>query len=118
MSELLQAAKAVIEYWDAEATNNLQNEVIDNLRAAVDRAEKQEAVGFEEWWVTPNGCLNKYECETAWTAGQQAERERIKTIIKRFSSECSEDGEWVRCCNELLEKIDEALLEGEDCRDN
>ena len=41
-----------------------------------------------------------------WDAAQLAERERIKAIIRQFSAECSEDGEWVRCCEEILEVID------------
>ena len=41
-----------------------------------------------------------------WDAAQLAERERMKAIIKQFSAECSEDGEWIGCCNELLENID------------
>lgn len=41
-----------------------------------------------------------------WEAAQKYERERIKSIIKQFSTECSEDGEWIRCRNKLLEKID------------
>lgn len=106
MNELLQAAKAVIDADDIPTRCN----AISKLRAAVDRAEKQDAVGFDEWWDANADLKYKFvpigQAKQLWTAAQQAERERLKEIIKQFSSECSEDGEWVRCCNELLEKID------------
>lgn len=78
MNELLQAAKAVI---DATSTGDRWC-AIANLKSAVERAEKQETVGFAEWWGR-----NKKYCETpflvynCWTAAQQAERERCREIV-------------------------------------
>jgi hypothetical protein len=55
MSDLLEAAKAVIDSWDSPKREVFQSlgERFVKLRAAVERAEKQEAVGFREWWDAP-----------------------------------------------------------------
>ena len=81
MNELLQAAKAVIERWDAHHVV-VDGTLIADLRAAVERADKQEAVGFEEWWDANADLKYKFvpigQAKQLWTAAQQAERERIK----------------------------------------
>ena len=46
MNELLAAAKAVIDLYDYTGTVE-ECEAVNRLIAAVERAEKQEAVGFD-----------------------------------------------------------------------
>lgn len=78
MNELLQAAKAVI---DADFVSQ-QRVAIENLRAAVERAEKQEAMGFGEWWYSNDyGNYGIHHAQLAWIAAQQAERERCREIV-------------------------------------
>ena len=82
MSELLQAAKAVIDATDIGD----RWRAIVHLRTAVDRAEKQEAVGFDEFLETkyPVQLLTKYDInylKEAWTTAQLAERERCREIV-------------------------------------
>lgn len=101
MNDLITAAKAVIEMWDqSPPIEHCQRRA--TLRDAVERAEKP-SVDFMEWWKTFP--LNTYGIVPAfhgWEAGQQAEREKIKDIIKGQAS-----GGWVRCCNQILEMIDD-----------
>ena len=105
MSELLQAAKAVIDDLDNPRVCNVRYKAHQALRAAVDRAEKQEAVGFDRWWgehgfaflETPS-----LHAREIWTAAQQAERERIKKIIGGL---VEQDDPWIHFST-LLEKID------------
>ena len=105
MNELLQAAKAVIEATD---TGDRWC-AIANLSAAVERAEKQEAavqIWYRKHWEAMEHKSRAWLSWEVWQAAQQAERERIKAVIRQFSAECSEDGEWVMCCDELLENIE------------
>ena len=80
MNELITAAKAVIYDWDKY--QNVQHESVNMLSAAVERAEKQEAVGFDEWFPTSgwNPECVEYILEV-WQAAQQAERERCREIV-------------------------------------
>ena len=110
MNELIEAAKAVIEMWDnSPPVEWCQRRAA--LRAAVERAEKQEAKpwtrpipsDFKEWWETY--ALIKYgmgPAYHAWSAGQQAERERIKDIIYDYRDVFSEGGLCL-----IVEKIDD-----------
>lgn len=87
MSELLDAAKAVI---DATDTGDRWC-AIANLKTAVERAEKQEAESikfderFHQWFIGHRKMLfelGTYDCaEMAWIAAQQAERERCREIV-------------------------------------
>lgn len=98
MNELLEAAKAVIERWDS---GRGIWDAISDLRAAVERADKPPA-DFMVWWKTFP--LNTYGIVPAfhgWEAGQQAERERIKEIIKY------QFGGLVSDLSEVMEMIDE-----------
>ena len=86
MRELINAAKAVIERWDMPTWKDVPAtaEYIARLRAAVERAENQESVGFEEWWESTGKKYWPYDylaTESAWTAAQQAERERCREIV-------------------------------------
>ena len=103
MSELLAAAKAVIEAAD---TGDRWC-AIANLSAAVERAEKQEAVGFDEWFPTSgwNPECVEYILEV-WQAAQHAERERIKKIVEAVGVQGEHD-QWFDACDTIMEKIDE-----------
>lgn len=102
MNELLDAAKAVIEMWDqSPPIEHCQRRA--TLRDAVEQAEKPSD-DFMKWW-RDSYPINKFGIVPAfhgWQAGQQAERERIKEIVKNHAS-----GGWVRCCTKILEKIDD-----------
>ena len=103
MSELLQAAKAVIEDLDNPRVFNVRDVTEQQLRAAVERTKKPSA-DFMEWWKTFP--LNTYGIVPAfhgWDAGVQAERERIKRIILE-SSYC---WDYLVSKERLLEKIDD-----------
>ena len=113
MSELLQAAKAAISAMD---TLHVQvpwvRPVFEQLRAAVERVEKQEVAGFEDWW----GHQDTWHCyknaaRKSWTAAQQAERERIKAIINGVDVHSNWDSGVLstlrRMQDMILEKIDE-----------
>lgn len=105
MSELLRAAKAVIDLYDYTGPVD-ECEAINRLIDAVEQAEKPPAY-FMEWWETfPLKTHDVVPAVHAWEAGftaaQQAEREKIKDIIKGHAS-----GGWVRCCNQILEMIDD-----------
>lgn len=92
MSELLEAAKAVIDGWDNYGGTTQAK--IQLLRAAVEQAEKPPT-GFFDWWHSHEfGNYGIHHAHMAWIAAQQAERERIKKIL----------GEWVG--GELMERID------------
>lgn len=111
MSELLRAAKAVIEATDA----GYRWCAIANLRAAVERAERQEPVRLsdgeirriaESFRENPDrekfiGFARAIEQE-AWTAAQQAERGRIKDIVAEL---LDPEDPWIHYST-LLEKID------------
>lgn len=109
MNDLLDAAKAVIDAEDIPTRCN----AISKLRAAVDRAEKQEGVGFEEWWDKNADLKYKFvpigQAKQLWndatTAATQAERERIKSLIADIGT--SGRNECWDCCETILEKIDE-----------
>lgn len=102
MSELLDAAKAVIYDWDKD--QEVHCESVHMLCAAVERAEKQESVGFDEYWESVDH-YRYCECcaKDAWTAAQKAERERIIEIIVGL---LTENGPWIHFST-LKEKIDE-----------
>ena len=55
------------------------------VRAAVERAEKQEAVGFKDWWkehsIEWGWTLTEIDAERFWTAAQMAERERCREWV-------------------------------------
>ena len=58
---------------------------------------------FEEFWDDAGWHKDfKDDLEEVWNAAQQAERERIKNIIKDHAL-----GGWIRCCNQILEGIGE-----------
>ena len=106
MNELIKAAKAVIDQYDYTGTVE-EAEAVNWLVDAVERAENPPT-DFDKWWAQTEIWPSEYTAAaSAWIAAQQAERGRIKEIINMFLAECSEDGEWVNCCNELLEKIDD-----------
>ena len=92
MNELLDAAKAVIE----AANTGDRWCAIANLKTAVERAENPQT-DFDKWWEQTEIWPSEYTAAaSAWTAAQQAERERIKSIIE------SMDVPWW-----LVEKIDD-----------
>lgn len=105
MNELIAAAKAVINHWDFHATWKLEPK-LSTLRAAVERAEKQESSRFKDWWkehsIEWGWTLTEIDAERFWTAAQQAERERIKNIVRKAIPEKM----WVYE-QAILEKIDD-----------
>jgi hypothetical protein len=84
MSDLLEAAKAVCDQYDYTGTVE-ECEAVNRLIAAVERAEKQEAVGYDDWLNAHDVCypLDRIDefAEAAWIAAQQAERERCRKIV-------------------------------------
>ena len=116
MSELIEAAKAVIAEWDERLVVGDRN-----LRAAVERAEKQEAVGFYEWLKTWHK-TNRYEGrplapseKTIWTAAQQAERERIRARVQMAAEQVWKAGDlYIGPQHANMEKFVDALLEDGD----
>ena len=77
MNELIAAAKAVIERWDAHHVV-IDGTLVADLRAAVERAENPPA-NYNEWTARHSGqTVSPYEL---WTAAQQAERERCREIV-------------------------------------
>ena len=111
MNELIEAAKAVIDLYDYTGTEE-ECEAVNRLSDAVERAEKQEAVGFNEYMKTTFGFTGSdgqiYSMPTykkLWIAAQQAERERIKSLIADIGT--SGKNECWDCCETILEKIDE-----------
>lgn len=85
MNDLITAAKAVIESWDNCSDRFSLGIEVDNLRAAVERAEKRDAVGFDEWWETNTVGFWK-DARYIWTAAQQAERERLRQRVAEIIS--------------------------------
>lgn len=102
MNDLLQAAKAVIAEWDYYG--NVYWEKIKTLRDAVERAEEQEAVGFEDWWRTADHIDGEITADRVWIAAQQAERERIKDLFRQ-SSDWFEDDQMAQA-KWLMGRID------------
>ena len=99
MRELIEAAEAVIGRWDRSPLS-VDSLTMNDLRAAVEQAEKQEAVGFEEWIkATP---WTEWTAKSAWIAAQQAERERIKDIVVEL---IYPEDPWIHYST-ILEKID------------
>lgn len=101
MTDLLEAAKAVIDCYDRHWPIQTSLKV-KKLRAAVERADKPPA-DFMVWWKTFP--LNTYGIVPAfhgWEAGQQAERERIKEIVGEL---LDPKDPWIHYST-LLEKID------------
>ena len=101
MNELLTAAKAVIADWD-------DRQVVGdrNLRAAVERAEEPVA-DFDKWVFEQDvdNCGKIGLMELAWQAAKQAERERIRDIIKAVAVQGNSDA-WFDACDTIMEKID------------
>ena len=92
MNDLLKAAKDVIECFDTPKRYYSDRHFADTmqlLRDAVERSEKQEATGFIEWaqnnilLCDPEEPDEVYIGVSVWTAAQQAERERIKNIVRK-----------------------------------
>ena len=101
MKELIEAAKSVIE---ARVYTGVHRE---QLRAAVERAEKPPA-GFDEWWSRNSKyCTTPHLTHDCWTTAQQAERERIRDIIKAVGVQGNSD-DWFNACDTILERIDES----------
>lgn len=105
MNDLLTAAKAVIEMWDnSPPVEHCQRRAA--LRAAVERAENQEAVGFDWWLSAHTKELMTWDVASfarlVWTAAQQAERERVLDIFRDNRDVFSEGGFCL-----VTEKIDE-----------
>ena len=103
MQELIEAAKAVIAEWDEQLVVGDRN-----LRAAVERAEKQEALGFDDWWDTA-GTGTFDDAKYIWGCAQQAERERVQSIILGMDKTLgiTWTPEWTQCVNVIMEKINE-----------
>ena len=86
MTDLLTAAKAVIYDWDKYQIVHCES--VNMLCAAVERAENQDvknAADFIGWASTVKG-VNPVDGWVdfgfdAWTAAQQAERERCREIV-------------------------------------
>lgn len=112
MSDLLKAAKAVITRWETPLWKDVPatTEYIYRLRDAVEQAEKQEA-DFDTWFVKNyEGVFDLaiYDSiKAAWTASQQAERERIRDIIKAVGVQGEHD-KWFDACDAIMERIDAA----------
>lgn len=110
-NELLQAAKAVIDDLDNPRVCNVRYKAHQALRAAVERAEKQEAVGFD-WWLSEHTKeLMTWDVASfarlVWLAAQQAERERITKIVESVSHlGKGYIGSWTDCCDTIMERID------------
>lgn len=102
MKDLIEAAKAVIYDWDKY--QNVHHESVAMLSAAVERAEKPPA-GFEEWWDKYADLKYKFvpigQLRQLWQAAQQAERERIRAIIRDVTGGFGN-------CDRLMERIDAA----------
>jgi hypothetical protein len=95
MSDLLEAAKAVIEELDEKSTRVLSVDNEDRLRAAVERAE-EPPTGFDEWWSRQGfyPCSKKYAKEL-WEAAQATERERAKVLLIELKNIAnSKPSEW------------------------
>lgn len=60
MNEILNAAKAVIDRWDAHHVV-VDGTLIADLRAAVEQAE-QEPEPEPVAWITPKGSLSRHAC--------------------------------------------------------
>ena len=101
MNDLVKAARDALELIEKIDTAIYStDEVVGKLRAAVELAEKQEAVGFDEWFEKQ---LKYPTFEQTWNAAQQAERERIKDVIAEL---LDPKDPWIHYLT-LLEKIDE-----------
>ena len=120
MSELLQAAQAVIDEWNSGMPHDgVSEEAEDALRAAVDRVEKQDAVGFREWWDEHVGYGEPHRLANdrkVWTAAQQAERERIRARAKLAAEKTWKAGDWYvgPQHNNIEAFVKELLREGDD----
>lgn len=102
MTELIQAAKAVIADWNRYQNAHFAS--VNTLRAAVERAEIQNA-GFDAWFLKNyQGVFDWaiYESiKSKWTSVQQTERERIKQIITY------QFGDLVSDLDEVFQMIDD-----------
>ena len=108
MNELIDAAKAVIDIWQNQGIFHVSSDHMTRLRAAVERAEEPPA-GFDEWLSTHNSAYPADEWvefgRDAYKAAQQAERERIKEIIRY------ELGALVSDLSDVMEMIDRVEVE-------
>lgn len=117
MNELLQAAKAVIKRfsdWDCVH--------IDNLRIAVERAENPPAenppADFREWYEGSGFDDSEWPAYAAWTAAQQAERERLRARAKMAAKKIWKAKDWYffpGCSS--IEQFVEELMEEDDVRE-
>ena len=131
MSELLQAAKAVIEELNSGMPHDgVSEEAEDALRAAVERAEKQETVRLSDdeirelflsnGFTIKDGCsdLKPYVFQAARAiefAAQQAERERIRARVKLAAEKTWKAGDWyVGPQHNNIEAFVEELLRDDD----
>ena len=104
MSELLQAAKTMVEWFESTTKEDAP---VDDLRAAVERAEKQDVAEFEEWWGQTEIWPSEYTAAaSAWIAAQLAERERIKDIVDTIGVQGEHDA-WFDACVKIMEAIDD-----------
>ena len=92
MNELINAAKAVIEWWRHTDPSDLP---IEQLIAAVERAESDENIDQ----------INQ-EAMNIHMSGLIAERERIRDIIKAVGVQGNSD-DWFNACDTIMERIDE-----------
>lgn len=106
MSELIDAAKAVIDLYDYTGPLD-ECEAINRLIAAVERAEKPPA-GFRDWWESDERGWYGIEIgAAAWAAAQQAERERIRARVMMLGKDWILDTTVQQYANALLEDGDE-----------
>ena len=110
MSSLLNAAKAVIEKWDLIKPDQVPA-YIKELHAAVERAEKQEAMSELAIAAKLSTALYKEGYED----GQQAERERIRSRVQIAAEKTWKAGDWyVGPQHNMIEKFVEELLRDDD----
>lgn len=115
MNDLIAAAKAVIDELSSGMPHDgVSEEAEDALRAAVEQAESQEAVGFDAWWESA-GCGGYWNAHAAWMAAQQAERERIRSRVQIAAEKNWKAGDWyIGPQHNNIEAFVEELLRDDD----
>ena len=65
---------------------------------------------FEDWMKKQDPALIKdaFSAAAGWSAGQLAERERIKKIIEQVGVQGNHN-EWFDCCDVILERIEDVV---------